>query len=66
MCFFTITSKDKDKITSVIYFISLIFFQEVENASPKRDIDARVGKKPDRVPERKLKLHVMNDCWNTT
>ena len=55
MCFFTITSKDKNKRTSVIYFILLIFFQEVENASPKRDIDASVGKKPERVPERKLK-----------
>ena len=52
--FFTITSKDKDKITSLINFL-LIFFQEVENASLKRDIDAGVEKKPKRVPERKLK-----------
>ena len=53
--FFTITSKDKDKITSLINFILLIFFRAVENASPKRDIDAGVEKKPKRVPERKLK-----------
>ena len=52
---FTIISKDKDKITSLLYFILLFVFQEVENASPKRDIDASVGKKPENVPERILK-----------
>ena len=55
ICVFYNNIKDKDKITSLINFILLIFFQAVEYASPKRDIDAGVEKKPKRVPERKLK-----------
>ena len=35
--------------------------ERTENASPKRDIDAGVEKKPKRVLERKFKWHVMND-----
>ena len=37
--------------------------ERTENASPKRDIDAGVEKKPKRVLERKFKWHVMNDSY---
>lgn len=48
-----ILGQGQDNFSYLFYFVN--FFQEVENASPERDINGGVGKKPERVPKRKFK-----------